>query len=312
MEPQYQIVTLTLNPAFDVHATCLKFKEEQENIADISSIQSGGKGINVSRALKVDNIISKNIVILGKENSDNFVKNLQQFNLNILPIIVPGRIRENYTVHPKEGKETRLSFTGFNVNDNIINEIFSLINNVNENTIIDFSGSNPNGLSKNLIIDLIKDYKKKKAKIIIDSRSFSLNDLIEIKPFLIKPNIPELNKYYKKEFKLIDDIKNTAIELYQKGISNVMITLGEEGALLINEDGIFKANIPKVKVKSTIGAGDATIAGFIVGFIKGLKSDDILKTAVSYGTASVLEEGTLPPTKENIDKIMKEVVINKL
>lgn len=309
---EIQIITLTLNPAFDVHATCQKFKEEQENIAELSSIQSGGKGINVSRALKSSNITSTNIILLGQENSEQFLSKLKPFNLKIIPIIIPGRIRENYTIHPEQGKETRLSFTGFTVNESIINEISEKIKNVNENTIIDFSGSNPNGLDKNSIIKLIKEYKNLKAKIIIDSRSFNLNDLIEIKPFLIKPNIPELNNYFNKEFNTIDEIRNVAVDLFKKGISNVMVSLGEKGALLVNKDGIFKAEVPKVNEKSTIGAGDSTIAGFISGVINGLESQDILKNAVSYGTASVLEEGTLPPNKINIDKIMKDVIVSKL
>jgi len=303
-----KVVTITLNPAFDVHAKSDRFIEYNETIAEIISTESGGKGVNVSRALSENGIDNNAIIIVGKENGSSFLDFLKDFNMNITPIFVDGRIRENITIHDKDNKETRLSFTGFKVNNDIINDVEKAIGEVNNDTIITFTGSNPKGLDIDTVKSLIYKLKDKGAKIVIDSRSFSLNDLLEIKPWLIKPNYPEINEYYKKEFSL-DEIKEKALELNKHCIENVIISLGGDGSFYAHNNKVYLCRVPKINVISTIGAGDSTIGGFIYGTINGYKNEELIRIASSFGSAACLRDGTLPPLKKDIENIYNKTYI---
>ena len=107
------IITLTLNPAFDVHCSVKELALHRENLAYIRTINAGGKGINLSRALKKNGIPNTPVVILGEENATLFLQDLKKEGLDPLALTVPGRIRENMTFHEEGAPETRISFSGF-------------------------------------------------------------------------------------------------------------------------------------------------------------------------------------------------------
>ena len=151
--------------------------------------------------------------------------------------------------------------------------------------------------------------KEKGALLALDSRSLSVADILEISPWLVKPNEEEFSKYYGVEVKGFDDCVAQATELSLSGVENVMVSLGERGALLA-ADGLYIATPPKVETLSTIGAGDSSIAGFIAAFVQGKDSENCLKTAVAYGTAACLTEGTKPPKKEDVKTLIGKEKIN--
>ena len=112
-----KIITLTLSPAIDIHCHTDSFIAEHENFAETSSKDAGGKGINISRALLAGGCDSLAVVAVGKENGASFLASLDADGLNTAAVETDGQIRENITIHPKNGKETRLSFSGFSADD---------------------------------------------------------------------------------------------------------------------------------------------------------------------------------------------------
>ena len=154
--------------------------------------------------------------------------------------------------------------------------------------------------------------KAKGAKIVIDSRSFKLSDLIEVKPWLIKPNSEEISEYLGKTVSDFSDCLNFAKEMNAEGIENVMISLGEKGAILVSENTALIAAPPTIRALSTIGAGDSAVAGFVAAFSDKKTPEECLRTAVSYGTAACLFEGTTPPTIENIVHIHQNTKVKKI
>ena len=98
----------------------------------------------------------------------------------------------------------------------------------------------------------------------------------------------------------------------EHGITNTMVTLGEQGAALLTEDKVYIATCPIIDAISTIGAGDSTIAGFLAGSYAGENTIGCLKTAVSFGTAACLTAGTLPPQKEDIEKIYAQICVSEV
>ena len=306
-----KIYTVTLSPAYDVHATASSLVLQHENLAHVMSRDAGGKGVNISRALTYNGVENTAVVVLGRDNCADFKAALEADKMTYMGIEKDGRIRENLTIHTVGEDETRISFSGFSLDNGILAEVEGLIS-VDENTVVTFTGSVPRGVDMPEVKKFLARLKYKGAKVVVDSRSFTLSDLLDVAPWLIKPNSEEIATYSDKEVNDFTDCLDFAKKLLKDGIENVMISLGEKGALLVTENQAVIASPPTINALSTIGAGDSTIAGFIAAYSEGKDAAECLKIATSFGTAACLLEGTTPPTKENVAEIYKDVKVEIL
>lgn len=305
-----KVITLTLSPAFDMHCSLKSFEPCHENLADVTALEAGGKGVNISRALASLGIDSYPAIVIGDENGTDFKRALSADGLMPIYIDVKGRIRQNITLHSADDPETRISFRGFSVDIDFFDRVYLAIENViDEDTVLTFTGSLPEGASTDSAVALLSKVKAKGAKIVVDSRSFSLDNVKAVHPWLIKPNEEEISLYYNREVTDLESAAIAASELRSKLSDNVMISLGALGAVLASEGGTFMAKAPKAKVVSTVGAGDSMIAGFIAAAKKGLDYREALKFAVSMGSAACMTEGTRPPKKENVEALFREVKV---
>ncbi len=307
-----KIITITLNPAFDIHCKADGFLPYRESVVEITSREAGGKGVNISRALiafEVDNIA---VVVVGRENGGEFCEMLERDGMSVIPILCDGRIRENITLHEKENPETRISFGGFTVNASILDDVRGVIGELDGNTVVTFTGSIPSGIETKAVLNMLRDFKTQGAKVVIDSRSVSFDELVDFKPWLIKPNKAEMESYLGKSIETVENAASVADEMLSRGIENAMISLGGEGAVLATDSGVFYANAPAVDAISTIGAGDSAIAGFIDGFASGYPKDMCLARAVSFGTAACMREGTKPPIRKDVECIESKVEVLKI
>lgn len=306
-----RIYTITLNPAYDVHAETKIFLPFQENAAKVLSRDVGGKGLNISRALQKNGVANTAIVVIGKENGEEFSFAAEEEGLQCLWVEQEGRIRENFTLHSDDGRETRISFSGFTVDAAVVDDVEKLIE-LEEETIVTLTGSLPNGIPMYELKCLLQRLKENGVRIVIDSKSFSIEDILEIGPWLIKPNQEEISAYFKKEVKTFDDCKEISQELCEKGVENVMISLGAQGALLATADGVYRAVPPAIQAVSTIGAGDSAIAGFLTAWSQGEEPKRCLRLAVSFGTAACQKSGTSAPSPAEVLNVYQSVTIEKL
>ena len=302
-----KIVTLTLNPAFDIHCFAENFKPYGESVVDIISKDAGGKGVNISRALSGNGTDNLAVLILGKENGGEFLSLLDSYGVSSKAIFCGGRIRENITIHEKDKPETRISFRGFSCDASVFDEIRELIGEINEGDIVTFTGSLPVGITSADALAFLGELKACGAKIVIDSKSVTLSELIAFKPWLIKPNKDEAESYSKNSVDSAEDAKSFAKSLNERGIENVIISLGENGAVMSSLSGELHVKAPRINAVSTIGAGDSMIAGFIDGFVKALPIEACLKRAVAFGSAACLSEGTNPPIKTDVCRLLEEI-----
>lgn len=308
-----KIITLTLNPAFDIHCNIDDFKPYCENLASIGAYDTGGKGVNISRALSANGVENIAYIVVGDENGAAFSKRLDVDGVVYKQFMVLGRIRENITIHTKDKPETRISFAGFAANNEVIQRIKTEIEKENlSDAVVTLTGRLPDGVSTDSVVQLLLCLKEKGDRIVIDSRSFGRSDIMAVKPWLIKPNEEEIGLYTDIAVKDIKSAGKAASMLRAEGIENVMISLGGKGAVLCCEDGLFGAIPPKIDVISTIGAGDSTIAGFIDGVSRKLLYVDAFKMGIAYGTAACLTDGTIPPKSEVIEEIYKSVVVKDI
>ncbi len=302
-----RITTLTLNPAFDLHCQCASFDVGQENYAGSISRFLGGKGINVSRALTVNGINNTAVAVLGEENASSFLEMAGNEHLSVRPIPVPGCIRENLTIHQANGIETRLSFDSFSCADTVLDEVYRILK-PNDRAVVVFSGRLPGGVSTQKTLDFLSRIMRSGAFLAVDSNSFSLEDLITLKPSLIKPNEAEL-----AAFGLPADTDevclSSAKRLHESGIDYVLISRGHKDGCFAGKDGLFRIRPAAIRPLSTIGAGDSTIAGFLAGFTNGQSIQDCLKTAFAFGSAACLKEGTLPPDSADIARLFEQTQI---
>ncbi len=306
-------ITLTLNPAFDRHCFVSGFTLYREHLATSDSCEAGGKGVNISRAMCSNQVDNLAVVVMGKENEAQFSQALKNDGLNFISLSVEGRVRENLTIHT-EGPETRVSFEGFGCDDSLLDDVFELIDEkLDGETVVTFTGRAPAGVSMSAIMTFLERIEKKGAKVVIDSRSFAtLEEIIAAKPWLIKPNQEEISEYLGREIQTHEEIIEIAEDIRKGGVENVMVSLGAKGALLVCAEGAYICTPPSIEAKSSIGAGDSSIGGFIAAILEGLPEKDALCRSVAYGTAACMREGTLPPLKADVVEILKQVQIEKI
>ena len=306
-----KIYTITLNPAYDVHAYADHFAPFHENLANVISREAGGKGVNLSRALQSGGTQNTAVVVLGKDNCAEFKEELAHAGLQTILLEKPGRIRENLTLHCADQPETRISFSGFPVDDSLLEEVSALLD-ADGDTVVTFTGRVALGMSVDKVKAFLKDLQKKGAQIVLDSKSFSLEDIFEVQPWLIKPNQEEISEYLGCQINSIAQAIEKAKIFADHGVSNVMVSLGEQGALLLHSGKCYIATPPAIKAISTIGAGDSSLAGFIAAAQKDEDAAGCLKTAVTYGTAACLTPGTLPPQREDLERIYQQVHVKEV
>lgn len=304
------IITLTINPAFDTHIKIDKFITGNENYAYARSRQAGGKGINVSRALSVNGVENTAFIIIGKKNGKEFEAALENDGVKYRAIYTEGEIRENITIH--SDAETRISLEGQMPTDG---EIFTLFDecqkNVKAGDVVVFSGRIPKGADKKKILDELRKLSDEDIKLIVDTNSFTLDETIYVKPYLIKPNKNELASLC-GDFDDDAGAFRRAAEAARRGIGLVLLSLGSSGAALIGENGGVYARAPKIVAESTIGAGDSMLAGYIASIAAGNSESEALVSAVAWGSAKCLRDGTLPPIAADIEKFIKKIKVEKL
>lgn len=308
-----RIITLTLNPAFDTHCSASDFRLYHENLAQITSFDVGGKGINISRALKANGIDSDAVAVIGRENGEQFRQALRKDGILLRAVEIPGRIRENLTIHTEHADETRISFAGFSADGTVLDAVSGLIAPYAEEpgTILALAGRVPEGIGMKALCGLLLSLREKGVRLVIDSKSFSLSDLVSVRPWLIKPNRDEVAVYLNREITSVREAAEGAAKLSEMGIGHVMVSLGGSGAVLADKEGMLSASVPSVAVRSTIGAGDSTIAGFLAGTIQNVSRAERLRTAVAFGTAACLTEGTRPPRPDDVRRLLDAITVKE-
>lgn len=303
-----RIFTLTLNPAFDIHASLSHLEKHAENLATVTDRDAGGKGVNISRALLAANKKSLALVAVGEENGEEFCRALEADGIAYHAFSVAGRIRENLTLHEDGARETRISFGGLSADPLLLFAVEEYLGTrIEKKDILTLTGRLPSGLDMTEVKAFLCRMKEKGVRLVIDSRSFSLDDVLAVRPWLIKPNEEEACAYLDKEVASIADAKEGACRLQRAGVENVMLSLGEKGAILATSEGVWLAESPAVEAISTVGAGDSSIAGFLAAVTDGKSVEQALCTAVAYGTAACLQAGTRPPLVADVARLLPAV-----
>lgn len=285
------IYTLTLNPAIDhiVRVEKLEIGETNRMVDEI--FKAGGKGINVSKLLKN---LGENSLCLG------FVAGFtglelermteEDFNLNSDFIHVSeGLTRINTKI--KAEKETEINGNGPIIRQADIDELFNQLEQIKENDYLFLSGSIPKCLDANFYAQIMERLKNKHINIIVDSSGDSLKESLKYKPFVIKPNLRELEQIFDVSIDDNDDIKLYAKKLQEMGARNIIVSLGGDGAYMLDENGnYYFLEAPKGELVDSVGSGDSMLAGFVYSVINNNTYDDAFKFSLACGSATAFSD----------------------
>ena len=305
------IYTITLNPAIDyfitLHETLLV---DEVNRGNHEIYKTGGKGLNVSKILSVLNIPSKAIAVLGgftgQYIEDSFAKDP---NIEMIPIPVDGMNRINMKANYGK-KALCINGSGPVVNDCTVQLLLDEIAKINADDIVVISGSMMHGFPDDFVTVLAQAIHQRNAKVVIDMEQITMEQLKECRPYLIKPNMYEFQLLMEN-----DEINESNIDEYLKkanemGIENILVSLGKDGAILSNAQGIFKLDQPRTVLVNKVGAGDAMLASFIGKLSQGYSNEEALQWGGAAGnaTASKLEDITIHDIKTYLPqmKVLKK------
>ncbi|MBQ9940802.1 MAG: 1-phosphofructokinase family hexose kinase [Clostridia bacterium] len=294
-----RICTLTLNPALDRSMIFDTFTAGELNRAISSVTTVGGKGINVSRALKVLGTDATAYGFSGGDNGEAMKRMLKQEGVSFNFTQTDAPTRMNIKITDRDGNATEASESGGPVTKEETEKLFENLDTLfcsdKKPDYFVISGSIPKGQDRDIYKKIIEKAAEKDIKCVLDCDGDALKYGVEAMPFLIKPNKKELEQYSGHYFANDNEMISFACNLSEKFRMKIIITLGADGAYFVDKDTVYKTDAPKVTMKGFTGAGDSFLASFLDTYLKTGDTETALRTATSFSAAKVELEGTLLP-----------------
>ena len=306
-----KIATVTLNPAIDrsiVYSD--SFETGTLNRVEGAMVNAGGKGINVSRMLK---ILGKDSYVYGFAGGRvglMLTDMLAEEGIECSFTQTLAETRMNIKITDKDSKETEINEYGGPISD----EEFSKLKDVLKQSTADIfiiGGSCPLGLKEDTTRILAEMLKILGKKVIVDTSGKQLINAVLAKPYLIKPNKDEFSQllgYTPKD----DEYEKCAVDYYNKTGIEVVLTLGKSGAVYSGRAGNYRIINPEVKPKGFTGAGDTFLASFIYALVEEMDIRDALKFASSASMSKVSLEGTTLPNIDLINSNLEKIKVLEL
>ena len=305
------IYTVTLNPALDYDMYLdSDLKIGELNLTRAAGLRSGGKGINVSKMMKTLGIQNTALGFSAGFAGEFILNDLRNDGVTVDFIEVEGNTRINVIAFDNESKkETEIAGLSPVISRENLNKLTDRVSNLSVGDILVLSGSIPSSISDTIYKEMAENAGEG-VKVVLDTRG-NLIDRNLNRNFLIKPNIKELRQMFGEKLEKEEEILRKSEYFFKKGIENVIISRGGEGALLVNKDGMWEASVPKGKLVNSIGAGDSLIGGFLSGLERGYTIQDSFRLGIAAGSATAYSP--ILGEKELVERLYnEETVVKKL
>ena len=308
------IATLALNPAIDLSYLVSELVPFRKTKARHARYDCGGNAINVSRALKRLGKEAHTCCILAGE-SGAMLKHLLGLE-GIVPefITVEGETRINSTIQQRR-PPTEFKISGVapeNIGSDEIATITRRFLKLAGDGYGVLTGSLPNGVPTDLYAKLSAQLSKQGAKVVIDTKDDMLISALETRPYLIKPNVYELEITSGKALPTIESIAGQARQLQRGGVANVCVSMGAEGAVFVNDEDSFYAPAPKIRVMCSVGAGDAMVAGLLDALADGRSAEEVLLQGLACGSGAVTQPGTMLFDPDQLEGLKEGLEVKRL
>jgi 1-phosphofructokinase len=305
------VVTVTLNPAIDQTVRVDHFRPNTVNYAQAMQFDAGGKGVNVASFLADFGLETTVTGFLGQDNADIFEQFFTSKHIDDQFVRIPGRTRIGVKIVDESNQQTTdINMPGLappaEAMDALLMKIEALAASCDWFAL---SGTLPPGLPPTTYATLITQLKKHGKHVVLDTSRDALRHGALAGPTIVKPNRDELQQLVGEP--LADEValEQAARQLLSGGIQLVVISMGEQGALFVDPTTTLVAVPPQVTVKSTVGAGDAMVAGVIAGQIQGLSLPDCARLATAFSLGTITRLGAYLPTPEELQAYAQQVTV---
>ncbi len=308
------VITVTLNPAIDKTVKLSHFKTGSVNRIKEVRKDAGGKGINVSKVVAELGGKTEAMGFLAGSSGQFIVNSLDKLDIEHSFTWINGETRTNLKmIDISIEEETEINEPGCRVSSDNLNQLKKrLLIEVKDSQFVVLTGSLPQGVSQNIYAELITEVKNKGGKVVLDTSGQPFIEGVKAKPYLVKPNIHELEKIVNRSLERIDEVIRAGEEIRQRGVEIVIVSLGSEGSIAISKSGVLRVTPPKMEVESTVGAGDTLVGALTLKLSQGIN----LKEAICFATAasanSVTKAGTQLCNKEEVNKLLDDIIIEEL
>lgn len=298
------IYTVTLNPSIDYVVRLESLVTGITNRTTSEEYYFGGKGINVSCVLAELDLESTAFGFVAGFTGDAIEKGIRNDKI-ITDFIKLEKGISRINIKIKANDETEINCQGPHIEESELERLLNKVDRIMDGDTLVIAGNVPNTMPDDVYERILERIKGKKVRIVVDATKKLLLNSLKYKPFLIKPNRQELSEIFETEVSTEADIEKYAKELQKMGAQNVLISLGGDGAMLIDEFGEkHKQGVLKEKVINTVGSGDSMVAGFIAGYEKEHSYPYALKLGSACGNATAFLSGLA--TKEKINELLKK------
>ena len=308
------IYTVTLNPSIDKALTLGTLETGQINRATRVRHDWGGKGINLSRAMKALGIESVILTVLAGSTGQDLRTGLVNQGFNLKYIEIPGQNRHNLTLFDQStGQITKINEPGPTLTPSAEADLLTQVKALaSPGDLWAFCGRLPPGASPELYGALIEIVQNQRGLAFLDTSGLALRFGQAAKPFAIKPNEEEAAEILERPIASQGEARQAVQNLMDQGHRLVALSRGPAGLILGYQGIIVQASPPRVEAVSPVGAGDAALAGLIWGFRDGCDPTEIAQRSVASGTAAAMQEGTGVGSRSLIEGLLPRIQLEIL
>lgn len=299
------IVTVTANPSIDRTVEVGALVRGGLHRATAVHVQPGGKGINVARALVSNGIKARAVVPAGGAEGEQLISLLSDYSIDVVRVPTLGPVRMNVSVIEPDATVTKLNEPGARLTEDETKALSDAVIAASRNaSSVILAGSLPPGVHDDFYARLITRLSGEDIRVVVDTSGPALRAAVEAGPALIKPNHHELEEVVERPLKTVGAVVEAARQLRGLGAKAVLASLGSDGAVLVDGAGAWHAEAPVVLARSSVGAGDAMLAGFLAA---GGQGAEALVSGVAWGAAAVSLPGSTMPKPDDLQSHLVEV-----
>ena len=287
------VVTVTPNPSLDRTLEVRALGKGEVLRAHADHLDPGGKGVNVSRALVANGYRSRAVLPLGGFEGEQLASLLGDLGIEVARVPIADPIRSNVTIVESDGTVTKLNARGPSLTASEVDALLRRsVDAAAGASWVAACGSLPPGTPDDLYARLVTGLRRTAVRVAVDTSGAALERILDAGADLLKPNEDELTEVVGVALEKFGDVVAGADKLRSYGIHAVLVSLGPGGAVLVDDLGAIHAESPAVVPRSTVGAGDALLAGFLAA---GGRGPQALAEGVAWAAAACVLPGTAMP-----------------
>ncbi|MDE1253386.1 1-phosphofructokinase [Vibrio aestuarianus] len=303
-----KVVTITLNPALDLTGSLNTLNIGSVSLVEQGSLHAAGKGVNVAKVLSDLGAQVTVTGFLGSDNQEMFCQLFEEIGAQDEFVRVNGSTRINVKLVEASGKVSDINFPGVAVTPVAIEQFErTLLRLAEDHDFFVLAGSLPQGISPALCASWIEKLHSMGKKVLFDSSRDALKAGLDAHPWLIKPNDEELSQFVGQDLHSPEQCQQAAAQLAEKGINNIVVSMGANGVMWLNQNQWLHAKPPRMQVVSTVGAGDTLVAGLCWGHMQNMEKTQLLTFATALSALAVTQVGVGMSNPEQLETLQQQI-----